>query len=44
MIIKGNGMNADSGINNKPQLDSRELAARWAVPEMWISELAFTSG
>jgi hypothetical protein len=31
----------DSGHTNRPEyefIDSRELAARWAVPETWIRE------
>ena len=34
-------MSIDSGHTNRPEyefIDSRELAARWAVPETWIRE------
>ena len=34
-------MNTNSGETNRPEyqfIDSRELAARWVVPETWIRE------
>jgi hypothetical protein len=34
-------VNSSSGDTDRPQyqfIDSRELAARWAVPETWIRE------